>query len=52
MSPALREAVLAGADVTELTRVEMQPASLREDARRLIAQGWTDENEVKRVLGC
>jgi type II secretory ATPase GspE/PulE/Tfp pilus assembly ATPase PilB-like protein len=49
MSPALRQAVLDGADVEALT--QHCPGDLRTDARRLLAAGRTTADEIARVLG-
>jgi general secretion pathway protein E len=51
MSPALRQAVLDGADVVALSRPENSPGSLSADAERLVAAGRTTPEEVRRVLG-
>jgi type II secretory ATPase GspE/PulE/Tfp pilus assembly ATPase PilB-like protein len=54
MNAALRSAVLAGADASELQKVAAQSEkhlSLRDCAAAMIARGLTDEAEVIRVLG-
>jgi type II secretory ATPase GspE/PulE/Tfp pilus assembly ATPase PilB-like protein len=54
MTPALRQATLAGADAAELAQLasrEPGHQSLRESADALVAQGITDAAEVDRVLG-
>lgn len=51
MSPALRAAILAGADAAELSRPELCPGSLGADGQRLLAEGRTTEAELRRVLG-
>ncbi|MBU0618084.1 MAG: GspE/PulE family protein, partial [Planctomycetes bacterium] len=50
MSPALRQAILDGADVARLAAPELCPGSLREDAQRLLDAGLTTLEEVRRVL--
>ena len=50
MSPALRQAILDGADVARLSAPELCPGSLREDAQRLLDAGLTTPEEVRRVL--
>jgi general secretion pathway protein E len=51
LTPALRQAVLDGADVTALSRADAGPGSLHADANRLVASGKTTADEVRRVLG-
>ena len=51
ISPALRGAILAGADVAELSQPALCPGSLADDARRLVIASRTTEAEVRRVLG-
>ncbi len=51
MSAALREAILAGADVADLSQPHICPISLRADAQRLVDAGRTRVEEVVRVLG-
>lgn len=50
-SPALRQAILNGADVAELSDEKLSPGSLRQDAQRLLKTGRSTEQEVCRVLG-
>jgi general secretion pathway protein E len=51
MTPALRQAILSGADVAALSVPELGPGSLREDAERLLKAGQTTPEEIRRVLG-
>jgi general secretion pathway protein E len=51
ITPQLREAVLNEADVATLSRPELCPGSLRQDADRLLQSGRTTLAEVRRVLG-
>lgn len=51
MTPALRQATLAGADVTGLAHVCASTGSLVDDAQRLVAAGRTTAEEVQRVVG-
>jgi general secretion pathway protein E len=51
MTPALRAALLVGADVAELGRPEISPGGLRTDAERVLAAGRTTPEEIERVLG-
>jgi type II secretory ATPase GspE/PulE/Tfp pilus assembly ATPase PilB-like protein len=51
MTPALRQAILDGADVARLGAPELSPGSLREDAGRLLEAGRTTPEEVQRVVG-
>jgi type II secretory ATPase GspE/PulE/Tfp pilus assembly ATPase PilB-like protein len=50
MTPALRQAILDGADVARLSTPELCPGSLRADAQRLLDAGRTTPEEVQRVL--
>jgi general secretion pathway protein E len=51
MTPKLRSAVLAGADVAEIDRPDICPGGLRADAARIVAAGRTTPEEIERVLG-
>jgi general secretion pathway protein E len=51
MTPGLRQAILAGADVAQLSAPKLCPGSLRDDAQRLLQAGRTTREEVRRVLG-
>jgi general secretion pathway protein E len=51
MTPALREAILAGADATALGRPKLCPGTLQDDAKRLLDAGQTTADEIRRVLG-
>jgi general secretion pathway protein E len=51
MTAGLRQAILDGADVAQLSAPELCPGSLREDAERLLHAGRTTPEEVQRVLG-
>jgi general secretion pathway protein E len=49
MSPPLRDAILAGADVAALE--QLCPGALAKDAQRLVSAGRTTFEECRRVLG-
>ncbi len=51
MTLGLRQAILDGADVAQLSAPEHCPGSLRDDAQRLLQAGRTTPEEVQRVLG-
>lgn len=51
MTPALRRAILADADLDSLASIEPGTGALRADAERLLASGRTTADEVQRVLG-
>ena len=51
MTPALRQAILDGADVARLAAPELCPGSLRADADRLLQSARTTVEEVQQVLG-
>jgi general secretion pathway protein E len=51
MTPDLRRAVLDERDASELTRLCAHTGSLRTDAERLVADGRTRVEELRRVLG-
>jgi type II secretory ATPase GspE/PulE/Tfp pilus assembly ATPase PilB-like protein len=49
MTPPLRQAILAGADVAALSSPDLSPGTLHDDAQRLLATGRTTPEEVQRV---
>jgi hypothetical protein len=51
MTGALRQAILDGADAATLADPALCPGSLKADAGRLVDQGVTTAEEVRRVLG-
>jgi general secretion pathway protein E len=51
LTPALRQAILDGADVERLASQQLAPGSLRQDAERLLRASLTTPEEARRVLG-